>query len=499
MPHFAVATYHNDNARSGINSQEKVLTPSNVNVVSFGKIASIPVQGAVYAEPLYISNIVMSDGKSHNLVVVATEHDQVYGIDADTHQVMWTRSFLDSQGLITPGDANDFFCGEYFNTEIGITGTPVIDPPSETVYLVAVTKDSTSGTAQYYQRLYALRLADGQNSVDPVTIKTPSGSQYGSANFDPLLAFQRAALLIEGGNVYVPWASQCEAKAGWLMGFNMTTLALTSAWTPDPSGLLGGIWMSAGGPSADNNGNIFVAVANGWSDVFSGGSNYGDSIVRLNANGNELIPADYFMPYNYDKLYNDDLDLGSGMPILFPTQAGAAHPNLMISGGKDGNIYLLDRDNLGKYHENDNNQVVQSFQLNGVGVFSAALFWNNTVYYGLSDSPIRALPFDPTSQQISTTPSSQSSMNMTYPGVSPVLTSNYGSDDILWVLQRGLDGGTLRAFDATDLSTELYDSDMSPDRDGVGPAVKFAVPTAANGQIFLGTQSSLEIFGLLPQ
>lgn len=493
--HFAIATYHNDNSRSGINSQESKLTPANVNVVSFGRLAAVPVQGAIFAQPLYIADVTLSDGKNHNLVIVVTEHDQVYAIDDSSYQVMWNRSLLDSQGLITPGSGADFPCGESFNPEVGITGTPVIDSSSATVYLVAVTKDSQG---QYYQTLYALRLTDGQNASTPTVITTPSGSQYGSATFDPLMSFQRAALLLENGNVYVPWASQCEEHAGWLMSFSATTLQVTAAWTPDPSGLLGGIWMGGGGPSADSSGNIFLSVANGWSDAQTGGANYGDSVVRLNPQGNQIEVADYFMPYDYDKLYNEDLDLGSGTPLLLPTQSGAAHPNLLITGGKEGTIYLLNRDNLGKYHPDNDDQILQSFSIQSTGVFNAPIFWNSTLYYGLTNLPVQAFAYDSATQMINTTPLSGSPTNMAYPGVSPSLTTNNGSAAVLWAVETPSTNAILRAYDPTNLSTELYNSEMSSDRDHAGPALRFSVPTVADGEVFVGTQDELDIYGELP-
>jgi hypothetical protein len=494
VQHFAIPTYHNDNTRSGINSLETVLTPANVNVVSFGKRAVVPVQGYVFAQPLYISNVTMSDGKAHNLVIVATEHDQVYGIDADTYQVMWQRSLLDSQGQVTPIPTSDVNCG-VLGDEVGITGTPVIDAPGETVYLVAATKNTQNGQASYEQKIYALNLTNGQDRVPAAIITTPTGN-YGSARFSPLLNLQRSALLLENGNVYVSWASHCDygAYSGWLMAFNAGSLQLSMAWTPDPSGLQGGIWMSGGGASVDASGNIFLSVGNGWSDAPSGGANYGDSAVRLTATGGQIAVADYFMPYDYTMLMNDDLDLGSGTPLLLPTQTGARYPNLMVTGGKEGTIYLLNRDNLGQWHANDDTQVVQSFQVPS-GIFDTPLFWNNTLYYGLTDSPMQAFAYDPAAQQINTTPVSVSSMNLSYPGSSPTLSSNNGSNAILWSLEAAADQGIFRAFDANNLSNELYDSEMSPDRDRVGGGVRFTSPMVANGQVFVGAQGELDIYG----
>jgi hypothetical protein len=495
-----VPTYHNDNARSGINSQETTLTHANVNVVSFGKLASVPVQGLVFAQPLFIDNITTGDNNAHRIAVVATEHDQVYGIDADTYQVLWQRSLLDTQGLVTPIPTDDVSC-HVLGDEVGITGTPVIDPDSETLYLVGATKETVDGQARYSQKIYALDLASGQDKVAPVTMTTPSGTQFGSARFDPMRNLQRAALLLDGGNVYVSWASHCDVGAytGWVMGFSATTLALTSAWTPDPSGLAGGMWLSGGGPASDGNGNIFQAVGNGWSDPSTGGSNLGDSVVRLTTSGRDLAAADYFMPYNYDKMYSDDLDLGAGGPIVLPTQTGSRFPNLLVTGGKDGTVYVLNRDNLGKWHANDDSQVVQSFNVANTTVFSTPIFWNNTLYYGMGPAPIQAYAFDPSTGTFNTTPISSSSMGMSWPGVSPSLSSNNGNDPILWVYESAGGDGVLRAFDAADLSNELYDTGQSPDRDRGHGSIRFAVPTVAGGKVFVGSQNALEIYGVLGQ
>ena len=500
VPHLTVSTYHNDNSRSGIYSSETTLTPANVNVVSFGKVASVPVQGLVFAQPLYIDNITTSDGKTHKLAIVATEHDQVYGIDTDTYQVLWQRNLLDTQGSATTIPTDDVNCNVLGN-EVGVTGTPVIDPDSETVYVVAAMKETAQGQPEYFQKIYALDLTTGLDRVSPVTIASPSGSQYGSARFDPLLNLQRSALLLDDGNVYVSWASHCDngSYTGWVIGFSSTTLALTSAWTPDPSGLSGGMWMSGGGPAADSSGNIFQAVGNGWSDPSTGGSNFGDSVVRLSASGSNLSVADYFMPYNYDKMYSDDLDLGAGGPILLPSQTGARFPSLMVTGGKDGTIYLLNRANLGQWHANDDSQVVQSFQITNSSVFSTPLFWNNTLYYGLGQFPLQAFAFDPSTETFNTTPVSSSSMDMSWPGVTPSMSSNNGSDAVLWVLQASGNNGILQAFDPTNLSTELYDTEQSPDRDRTDGSVRFAIPTVAGGKVFIGSQNALDIYGLLSQ
>jgi len=499
--HAMVTTYRNNNNRTGVNSVETKLTPANVNVVSFGKLAAIPVLGDAYAQPLYMPNVTMSDGQLHNVVIVATEHDQVYAIDATTRQVLWQRSFLDSDGLVTPVPSTDLTC-EDITPEVGITGTPVIDPAARTIYLVARTKETQNGQAAYYQRLHVLRLSTGQDRLPPTTVVTPSDPNggFGSAVFDPLLNNQRSALLLENGKVYVSWASHCDSGtySGWLMAFDSNTLQLTGAWAPDPSGLQGGIWMSGSGPAADSTGDLYVAVGNGWSDVMLGGTNYGDALVRLHPGDAAMSVSDYFMPFDYQRFMNLDLDFGSGGPVLLPAQPGAMHSHLLVTSGKDGTVYLLDCDNLGKWHDGDDSQIVQSFQpTGGMGSYGTPAFWNNTVYFSFAGLPVQAYVYDPASQLIQTTPASGSSMNVLWPGSSPVVSANGSSDAVLWTMEHTGGPGILHAFDPANLTSELYDSQMSPDRDQVGIGLVFAVPTVADGQVFVGAHNELDIYGLL--
>ena len=503
VQHTGVTTYHNDNARSGVNSLESTLTPANVNVVSFGKLGAIPVEGDVYAQPLYLSNVTVSDGSNHNVVLVATEHDQVYAIDAQTRSVLWQRSFLDSGGQVTPVPSSDVNCPD-LAPEIGITGTPVIDPSSATVYLVDRTKETQNGTVSYYQRLQALHLSDGSDALAPAVISTPAGS-FGAASFNPLANNQRSALLLANGAVYVAWASHCDRGgfAGWLMSFDETTLHPAGAWTPAPSGTLGGIWMGSGGPSTDTTGNIYLAVGNGVSDVMFGGENYGDSVVRLQPSGRAFSVSDYFVSYDFQWRLNDDEDLGSGAAVLFPDQPETMHPHLLTVTSKDGTVFLLDRDNLGKWQMDNNNQILQSFQNDSQQSFTTPALWNNTLYFAFPYEPVQAYAFDPVAQQINTVPTSTSGdLQVGYPGASPAVSSDSGNNGIVWVLQtdqfQNSGSAVLRAFDATDLSIELYDSDMSYDRDHAGGAVKFTVPTIAAGQVFVGAHNEVDVYGLLP-
>lgn len=508
----AVTTYHNNNARTGANITETTLTPSNVNVVSFGKVASVAVQGDVYAQPLYVSNVTMSDHASHNIVIVATEHDQVYALDAITHTILWHKDFLGGEGIATPVPVQDVNC-DAIASEIGITGTPVIDLTGATVDMVVRTKETQNGHAVYYQRLHALRLSNGQDRVSPTTIVNPpnTNGQFGAANFDPLMNQQRAALLLVNGNIYVSWASHCDlgSYTGWLMSFNANSLELTGAWTPTPSGIQGGIWMGAAGPASDASGDVYLAVGNGWSDVMVGGANYGDAAVRLRYSSAGLSVIDYFMPFDFSMLGSDDLDLGASGPVLLPTQSGAPHPNLLTVAGKDGTVYLLDRDNLGKWNPDHDSQIVESFQQQSqqqdAEAFCTPAFWNNTLYYAVTQDALKAYAFDTTTQQINTTPISTSApVRFGWPGSTPSISANGNASAIVWILQTDRywqDNGysVLRAFDATDLSHELYDTEMSLNRDHPGVAIKFTVPTIADGQVFVGTHNELDIYGLLGQ
>lgn len=502
----AVTTYHNDNARAGVSATEKTLTPANVNLVSFGKVASVAVEGDIYAQPLYVSNLLMSDGKVHNVVFVATAHDQVYAIDANTRTILWHRDFLDSQGLVTPVPAIDLDCDD-LTPEIGIIGTPVIDTSLRTIYFVVRTKETQNGGASYYQRLHSLSLSTGRDTLPPQVISTPPDRQgtFGTARFSPKANNQRSALLLANGQIYIAWASHCDGVgggyAGWLISFSEATLTETGGWAPTPTAMQGGIWMSGGGPSSDASGDIYLNVGNGWTDVMTGGTNYGDSVVRLHPSDSGISVADYFVPFDYERLNSSDADLGASSPLLLPAQPGATHPNLMVVTGKDGTLYLLDRDNLGKWQANNDNQVVENFWV-GSYAFCSLAFWNNTLYCAFANASAEALAYDPASQTINPTPTSTSgAIVIGYPGASPTVSANGLSDAIVWLIQADQyeDGGNaiLRAFDATNLANELYDSEMSSDRDHAGPAVKFTVPTVADGQVFVGTHNELDIYGLL--
>ncbi len=497
----AVTTFHNNNARTGANLTETWLTPSNVSAATFGKRAAITVQGDIFAQPLYVPGVTAGQG-SHNLIIVATEHDQVYAIDADTHQIVWQKDFLGSSGTVTTLLPSDLLNCSAIAPEVGITGTPVIDTTTSTIYVVARTKETQSGQPVFYQRLHSLDLTTGQDKLTPTVITSPPdpNGEFGAAQFDPVLNNQRSALLLTNGQVYVAWASHCDLGTyqGWVMSFDASTLQLTGAWTPSPSGTFGGIWMAGSGPASDSSGDVYLPVGNGPSDAMTGGSNYGDSVVRLHNSANQISAIDYFIPFDWKTLFDDDLDLGSAGSILLPDQTGAAHPHLLAVAGKDATVYLLDRDNLGHWQPSNDGQVLQSFKSDSQHNFSTPAFWNNTFYFGWFAGPVEAFRYDPTSQQIDPTPiSSTGSWTLGYPGASPSVSANGTSNGIVWVLRNNGTDADLRAYDATNLNNELYDSEMSPERDNSGPSVTFGVPTVADGWVFVGTRGEVDIYGLL--
>jgi len=380
-----VLTHRNDNMRTGQNTSETILTASNVNSATFGKLFSLPTDGYVYAQPLYKSNVLIA-GKTHNVLFVATEHDSVYAFDADGQSSLplWQVSFINPSAGITTvpsSDIPDFS----IDPEIGITGTPVIDPQSGTLYVVAKTKENGS----YFQRLHALDITTGAEKFGgPVVIQasvlgTGDGNDgHGNIPFDPFHQNQRAALLLANGVVYIAFASYGDAKPyhGWVLGYNAATLQRVAVFNDTPNGSNGGIWQSGEGPSADASGNIFVISGNGTFDADVGGIDFGDSFLKLSTNGGGLTLVDFFTPFNQAFLNSNDLDLGSTGTLLLPDQTGTAHPHLVLGAGKDGNAYLVDRDNMGHFRSTDNSQIVQTIAISG-SIYGTPASWQNNIYF----------------------------------------------------------------------------------------------------------------------
>lgn len=481
-------TYRNDNARSGLNLQEVILTPANVNPATFGLLFSYPVDGFVYAQPLYMPNVTIG-GQVHNVLFVATEHDSVYAFDADNPAsgLLWQTSFINPDVGVTTVPLSDFTCTE-IGTENGITSTPVIDPASGTLYVVAMTKEN--GT--YVYRLHALDIVTGADmtsmEIQASVPGTGDGSDGSTVSFDPFQHKQRAALLLSNGIVYVAFASQCDITPyhGWLFGYDATSLALLSVFNDTPNGNDGGIWN--GGPSADANGNLFVITGNGTFDGFAG-QDWGDSFLRLTAG---LAVVDFFTPFNQADLAANDLDLGSAAPLLLPDQA-VGPPHLLVSGGKEGRIYLVNRDNMGQFQSGSDSQIVQEIvgQL-AFELFTTPTYFNNIVYFAAHDDVLKA--FSLVNGQLSMSPVAQGATPFSYPGAEVTISANGSSNGIVWALET--ENTVLHAYLAANVANELYNSTMNPN-DTLEQSTTFLVPTVANGKVYVGTMSHVSVFGQL--
>jgi hypothetical protein len=502
----SVTTQHNDNSRTGQNLNETTLTLSNVNSTQFGKLFSQKLDGYVYAQPLYVPNVSIPGQGTHNVVYVVTEHDSVYAFDGDSSVArLWHVSFINPQRGITTVSSNDAGCGDLV-PEIGITGTPVIDTASGTLYVVSNTKQN----GKFFQQLHALDITTGAEKFGgPILINakvkgTGDGTQNGYVHFDPLRNNQRPGLLLQNGSVYISWASHCDIGPyhGWIISYNAQTLKQNGVWNATPNAGLGGFWSGGAGIAADSSSNLYVASGNAMFDVNTGGRDYGDSIIRLSpANNNRFPVADYFTPYDQGNLYDGDVDLGSGGVLLLPDQTGA-HPHLLIESGKEGTIYLVDRDNMGHYNPNNNSQIVQSLNTIIGGVWGMPAWWNNNVYFGGSYDAVKAFSFNPTTGFLSTTWVSETGTSYSYPGPTPSISANGNSNAIVWTLQTDGSGSNgsaiLHAYDATDLDTELYNSTQNSSRDNPGGAVKFTLPTIANGKVYVPAVQQLSVYGILP-
>jgi PQQ enzyme repeat len=512
---IAVATYHNDNYRSGANAQETILTPSNVNVQSFGKRFTFSVQGYVYAQPLYVPGVVIS-GTAHNVVYIATEHDQVYAFDATSGQKLWQVNFLAGSNaltIISPVSSNDVNCGDLV-PEIGITGTPAIDASANRLYVIAKTKvyDVRSHTTTFYQTLHVLDIRTGFETFPPQRISatfpgTGTGSVNGVLTFDPLVQSQRPGLLIQNGAVFAAFASHCDHGNyhGWIMAFAENTLLPSGVTVDTPNGYEGGYWGGGSGLNADAAGSIYGATGNGYFDVDQGGIDYGDSILRLtwSAASKTFTVADYFTPWDQLSLDHNDTDLGSGGIVLLPDQPGTKYPHLLVQVGKEGTIDLVNRDNMGHFHSGNDSQIVQTLPFAIGGIWGAPAFWNDNVYFGGYFDYLKAFAFDPNAQQLSMNYTSESPEFYGFPGPTPSVSANGNVDGIVWMIESDTYGfggpAVLRAYDATNLGKELYNSEQNSGRDRVGLAVKFTTPTIADGLVFAGAENQVSVYGLLGQ
>jgi hypothetical protein len=538
IDNIAVTTFHNDNYRTGQNLHETILTTANVNAAHFGKRVSYPVDGLIYAQPLVVPNVLIK-GKRYTVVYVATENDSVYAFDADQRRAvppLWHTSFLHPPSVTAVPSIELYkkYPNKDITPQVGITGTPVIDPATGILYVVAFTKEHR----QYVQRLHALDISTGREKPgSPITIQASvPGHGYDNDNgvvrFTAKTANQRAGLLLLDNVIYIAWGAfgDTDPYHGWLISYSYNGTRLqkvdASVYNDTPDGQEGGIWMGGTAPSVDTDGNIYLTTGNGTFDLNTGGHNAANSFIKLSSqNGLHLI--DTFTPFNATCLDGRDEDLGSGGVLILPDQAGSdSHPHILIGGGKEGRIYLLDRESLGTFTANsaiqcntneekrtDIDQVAQELPPGTTGLlFGSMSYWNGTatsgqfVYIGGFNDNLKAFQID--NGELATSPASRTSENFAFSGVTPSISSNGNADGtgIVWInsssncrklpcTPTGL--SVLHAYDATNLRKELYNSEQRPSRDHLASYVKFSVPTVANGKVFVGTHTSLAIYGLL--
>ena len=504
-----VLTYHNDIARTGLNPDEKVLIPSFVNTANFGKLHSRILDGYVYAQPLYVPDVEVPGKGRHNVVYVATEHDSVYAFDADSASganasPLWRVSFLNPAAGVTTVPNSEVGSGDIV-PEIGITSTPVIDPATGTIYIEAKTKEVSGATTSYVHRLHALDIATGAAKHAPVVIiasvKGSGDGNDGNGNvpFNGRRQMNRPGLLLLNGVVYIAYASHGDNGPyhGWVIGYSAQSLLRVAAFNSTPNGGLGGIWMAGGGPACDSSGNMYVITGNGTFDVDSGGKDYGDSFIKLSTSA--LAVLDYFTPWNQDDLNRVDNDLGSGGVVVLPPQNGATHPNLLVGAGKEGKIYLLNRDGMGHFHAGSDSQIVQSLPGAIGGCFDTPAYFNGAIYYQGVGDVMKA--FRLSGGLLVTPPASKSTTSFGFTGATPSISADGTRNGIVWALQTEAysSGGpaVLHAYDAGNLALELYSSGKNLGRDNPGPAVKFTVPTVVNGKVYVGAQGRLSVFGYL--
>jgi hypothetical protein len=500
-----VLTVHNDIARTGQNLNETILTTSNVNSAGFGKLGTLSVDGLVDAEPLYVSTLTVA-GSAHNVVFVVTEHDSAYAFDADTFSQLWKVSLLGSNETTSDNRG----CTQV-TPEIGITSTPVIDLSAGThgaIFAVAMSKDSGGN---YHQRLHALDITTGAELTgSPVTIQasfpgTGRNSSNGNVIFDPAQYKERAGLLLLNQEIYTSWASHCddEPYTGWLIGYNESTLQQASVLNVTPNGAEGAIWMSGAGLAADTVGNIYFLDANGTFDdaldinSFPADGDFGNAFLKVSTGGNTLTVADYFTMFNTDAESSADEDLGSGGAVVLPDlQDGAGNTwHLAVGAGKDQHIYVVNRDSMGKFNTTTDSAIYQEIDggLSG-GVYSMPAYFNNTVYFGAVGDSLKA--FSIANAKLGSSAASKSATSFGYPGASPSISANGTTNGIVWAVQNG-STGVLHAYDATNLATELYNSNQAPNNRDQFSDNKFITPMIANGKVYVGTPNSVVVFGLL--
>lgn len=480
----SVTTYHNDNARTGQYPNEILLTPASLKNGQFEKRYFLTLDGAIYAQPLYLSRVKIAGHGFHNLVFIATSHDSLYAFDADdpASQPLWKVSFLDPANGVTTVSQDDVNCSVI--PELGISGTPVIDPDSGTVYLIAFTKEAT----QYVYRLHAIDATSGaERPGSPVEVQPPG--------FVPVAHKQRTALLLSKGIVYSSWSGNCDDGAyhGWVMAHDASSLMLTGFFNASPGDRGASFWNGGAGPASDEQGDIYVVSANGDFDGDEALAGYDESVLRI-AQAPGLTVADQFTPFNKLMLDEQDLDLGSSGALVLPDEAGSsAHPHLLFTSGKEGRMYLLDRQALGGVQTTSDAGALASVPLPGShATFGAAGYFNGSIYLGPVNSPLLAFPI--AGAALASSPSASASNVNGFPGATPSISANGTNDGIVWTLTAD-DGGRLLAYNAMDLSTLYNSNDRTSDR--LPGYTEFSVPTIADGKVFAAAEAGVAIYGEL--
>lgn len=501
-----VVTYHNDNARTGQNLAETILTPTSVQAAKFGKLFSMSMDGKIDAQPLFLSGVSIPNRGKHNVVFAASEHDSVYAFDANNGSIFWHVSLLGAGE--TTSDARN--CDQV-TPEIGITATPVIDTTAGahgTLYVIAMSK---AASGNYHHRLHALDLTTGAEQFGgPVTIQatypgTGANSSNGQVTFDPKQYKDRPGLLLLNGVVYTSWGSHCDINpyTGWIMGYDRLSLKQTSVFNFAPNGGEAALWNSGGGPAADAKGNIFVSVANGTFDTslnangFPAKADFGNSFVKLSLLSGKLSAVDYWTMDNSNSESNSDTDLGSGGFMLLPDQkdSNGVVRHLAVGAGKDSNLYVINRDNMGKYDATSNATIYQ--QLTGAlpnGVWASPAYFDSYVYFGSIHSTLQA--FEIRNAQLAA--ASATTHSFTYPGVTPSISANGSANGIVWAVENS-NAAVLHAYNPANLGIEYYNSNQAASgRDHFGAGNKYITATIANGEVFAGMPNGVAVFATLP-
>jgi hypothetical protein len=512
----SVTTYHYDASRTGQNTHETILTPANVGSPQFGRLFSQGVDGFIYAQPLYVPRVVIPGKGTHNVVFVATENDSVYAFDADSNTganaaPLWHANLIaPSHGVAvgaTPVNMLAELRCDAIIPVVGTTSTPAIDPVTGTMYVETFSKER----GRFVHRLHALDITRGTEKAPGPVVITASvpgrgvGSVNGKLAFDAFHQLNRPGLLLLNGMVYVAYSSHCDRPPahGWLFAYDAATLAQKNAFVTTPNGFHGGIWMSGAAPAADRSGNIFLTTGNGSFDpAQTPATEWSNALLKLTFQRGKIDVLDYFVPFNYVRLNRHDQDMSSGGALLLPDQPGR-HPHLLVVTGKEGTMYLIDRDQLTGRDQHlckdctSDSQIVQELPNVLESVFGTPAYWNNNVYICGGNDRLKAFTLH--DGMLSSKPTSVSQETYGYPGANLSISANGNANGILWVIETGAyesnGPGVLRAYAATDLSRILYASDQKHG-DEPGGAVKFSVPVVVNGKVYVGAAGQLSVYGL---